>query len=42
MYSKTGGNNVNALIVGVLSAGLLFMFMLVVLAIVGNMITDAF
>lgn len=42
MYSRTGGNNVNALVVAGLSAGLLFLFMLVVLAIVGNLISDAF
>jgi len=39
MYSRTGGNTQNALIVAFLSGGLLFLFMLVVLAIVGNIIS---
>ncbi len=39
MYSRTGGNTQNALVVAGLSGGLLFLFMLVVLAIVGNIIS---
>jgi len=42
MYSRTGGNTQNALIVAALSGGLLFLLMLLILAVVGNIITDAF
>lgn len=38
MYSRTGGNTQSSLIVAGLSGALLFVFMLVVLAIIGNAI----
>lgn len=41
MYSRTGGNTQNALIVAGLSGGLLFLLMLVVLSIVGNIISGS-
>ena len=40
VQQKTGGNTQQALIVGGISGGLLFLFMLVVLAIVGDMISN--
>lgn len=42
MYSRTGGNTQNALIVAGLSGVLLFGFMLIVLAITGGYISDNF
>lgn len=42
MYARTGGNQQHALLVAGLSGGLLFLFMLAILAIVGNMISNNF
>jgi len=39
MYSRTGGNTKNVLVVAGLSGGLLFLLMLIILSIVGNMIS---
>lgn len=42
MHSRTGGNTQHALIVAGASGVILFLFMLVVLSIIGSMISDSF
>lgn len=41
MYSRTGGNTQNALIIAGVSGGLLFLVMLIILSITGNMISGS-
>lgn len=42
MYSRTGGNTQNALTVAGISGALLFLLMLLILSVTGNMISDGF
>lgn len=42
MYSRTGGNQLNSLLIGGLSGAVLFLLMLGLLAIIGNVISSNF